>query len=394
MDIQRARYLVSDRGRDDLRSVAGAPAADPVALSTRLRASHEPFVAAALGEQLSLRARASSRIDDPDTWLYTASGLQMMTHPLVAQRRAHRLATLGFAIADLTCGLGGDLRALAETPGPTFGLEQDGPTALLAAANVPRGTVIRGDAARPPLDVGYLAIVLDPSRREGGSREPDPASFSPPWATSLGLAAGASAAVLKGPPGIKDRDIPPAAEVEFVQVGRSLRESALWFGGDAVPGLRRAVHLPSGSTIESTAPEAPDATLPVGSFVLDPESCVTRAGLVRHLAAQVGASLLDHHVAYLTASNATSSPLAAAFEVLDVIPFGVRALKSHLRSRHWRPEEIRRRAFPIEPDELRRLLGKIEGDPVALLCTTLAGKRTVIVARKTPPRPTAKACRQ
>ena len=382
--MQRARYLVSDRGRDDLRSVAGSPAADPVALSTRLRASFEPFAAAALGEQLSLRARASSRIDDPDTWLYTASGLQMMTHPLVAQRRARRLALFGLPIADLTCGLGGDLRALAETPGETLGVDQDGPTSVLAAANVTAASIVRGDAARPPLDIARFAIVLDPSRREGGSREPDPASFSPPWVIALSLAAGASAAVLKGPPGIKDRDIPPAAEVEFVQVRRSLRESALWFGGDAVPGLRRAVHLPSGSAIDSTAPEAPDATLPVGPFILDPESCVTRAGLVRNLAAQLGASLLDRQVAYLTASNAASSPLAAAFEVLDVVPFGVRSLKDHLRSRHWRPDEIRRRAFPVEPDELRRLLGKIDGEPVALLCTTLAGKRTVIVARKLP----------
>jgi len=31
---------------------------------------------------------------------------------------------------------------------------------------------------------------------------------------------------------------------------------------------------------------------------------------------------------------------------------------------------------------LRRLLGRIEGEPVSLLCTTLGGKRTIIVARR------------
>lgn len=387
MDIDRARYLVSPRGRDDLRAVSALPAADPVALSRLLRARFEPAPAAALGEQLTLRERAAGRIADPGSWIFTPSGLQMMTHPLVASRRALRLASLGLPVADLTCGLGGDLRALLTSCGEAVGIDRDKVTALLARANVPGASVIQGDAANAPLDVSRFAIVLDPSRREGGAREPDPASFSPTWPVAVGLASRASAAVLKGPPGIKDRDIPSAAEVEFVQVGRSLRESTLWFGAGVVPGLRRAVHLPSGVTIDSRSPESPGDPAPVGAFVLDPESCVTRAGLVRHLAARLGASLLDPQVAYLTAAGASSGPLAAAFKVLDVVPFGVRALKNHLRARSWRPTEIRRRAFPVEPDELRRLLGAIDGEPVTLLCTTLAARRLVIIA--SPPISTA-----
>jgi hypothetical protein len=68
--------------------------------------------------------------------------------------------------------------------------------------------------------------------------------------------------------------------------------------------------------------------------------------------------------------------------VLDVIPFSVSRLKTRLRERGWRADEIRRRAFPVEPDELRRLLGPSEGERVTLLCTTLAGERTVFVARR------------
>jgi hypothetical protein len=72
--------------------------------------------------------------------------------------------------------------------------------------------------------------------------------------------------------------------------------------------------------------------------------------------------------------------MAATFEVLEVMPFSVSRLKQLLRENRWRADEIRRRAFPIEPDELRRLLGRMEGQPVTLLLTTLAGKRTVIIA--------------
>ena len=105
---------------------------------------------------------------------------------------------------------------------------------------------------------------------------------------------------------------------------------------------------------------------------------------------------------YLTGDAASFNPLAPTFEVLEVVPFGVARVRQLLRERRWRPVEIRRRAFPVEPDELRRLLGRVEGEPIALLCTTIAGTRTVVFARKVedPSRAeragekTAQGCRQ
>jgi hypothetical protein len=201
---------------------------------------------------------------------------------------------------------------------------------------------------------------------------------------------------LKAPPGIDHQLVPDGAEVEFVQVGRSLREATVWLGESCVPGLRRAVLLPSGATIDSGASEVSAMPSPPGQFVFDPESCVTRAGLVRHLAHRLEASLLDSQVAYLTAARPAFDPQAATFEVLDIVPFSIGRLKKCLRGGGWRPDEIRRRAFPLEPDELRRLLGRIEGTPVALLCTTIAGRRTVFVARRLMPvlGETAQGCRQ
>ena len=197
----------------------------------------------------------------------------------------------------------------------------------------------------------------------------------------------AEIASIKGPPGLPHDQVPPGAELEFVQVGRSLREATVWLAddlperADGLP-LLRAVLLPQGVTLSSTDPEAPPECEPVGAVVFDPEGCVTRAGLVRHLGARLGALLLDPQVAYLTASEPAFDPMAATFAVLDVVPFSVARLRKHLRERGWRPDEIRRRAFPVEPDELRRLLGPLEGDQVTLLCTTIQGRRTVIVAER------------
>jgi hypothetical protein len=383
VEIGRARYLVSPDGRAALASLAPVtPRDDPNTLVTRLRRTYPPAAASALSEQALLQAKATARFPADPGMLLTGPGLEMMTHPLVAERRAARLSALGLPVADLTCGLGGDLRACANLGLPAFGLERDPATAILARANVPTAGICIGDAGHPPLHIERYAVILDPSRRDGGRRTFNPAAFSPAWDTCLSLIRTARAGVLKAPPGL-DRDrIPPWAEMEAVQLGREMREVALWAGEGAQPGLRRAVLLPSGADLASTGPECPQDPVPIGRYVVDPESCVTRAGLVRHLGHRMGAALLDAQVAYLSADTPVFDPLAATFEVLDVVPFSVRRLKETLRAHRWRPAEIRRRAFPVEPDELRRLLGRLDGDDVALLCTTLAGARTVIIARR------------
>lgn len=383
MDVSRARYLVSDRGRAALAALPVEHGQlDPVRLSSLLRRDFPADEAAALGEQVTLRARAAARMGNGSSLLFTAEGLEMMTHPAVAARRAARLAALGLPVADLTCGIGGDLGACADAGLRVAGIERDAATALLAAANVPGTAVVRGDATRPPLNLAGMAVIIDPSRRGGTGRRFDPAAFSPPWDVAMSLLSSARAGVLKAPPGIESRHLPPGAEVEFVQMGRSMREAAIWVGAGTSAGLRRAVLLPVGASLDSGAPEAPAGAEPVAEFVFDPESCVTLAGLVRHLAHRLGARLMDERVAYLTADAPAFHPLCATFGVLDVVPFSVERVRERLRLRGWAPAEIRRRAFPVEPDELRHLLGRIEGEQVTLLCTTVAGKRTVVVGRK------------
>lgn len=386
MDLERARYLTSSDGRRALASLDPALGSlDVMALASELRRRFTSGTAAALGEQLALRARARERLGDDAGFLYTGPGLEMITHPVVAERRASRLARLGLPVADLTVGLGGDLRACRAAGLACAGADTDAATALLASANLPGVPVVRADAAHPPFRIGEMAVILDPSRRTDRARTFDPDAFSPPWEVALAVLQQARAGVLKTAPGISDVHLPPEAEVEFVQLGRTLREAALWMGAGAVPGLRRAVLLPQGLELDSTAPAASPAPEAPGAFVFDPVPCVTRATAVLQLGHLLGASLLDRHVAYLTGPEPAHHPMCATFEVLDVLPFSVGRLRTYLRGRGFAAQEIRRRAFPVEPDELRKLLGRQEGTPVALLCTTISGKRTVIVARRSAP---------
>ena len=390
VDLERARYLVSPAGREALeQATAAGYDLEPNRLAAALRKLHPPAESAAIAEQLALNARARTRFGaDYRRMLLSAAGLEMMTHPLVARRRAARLAGTGRRVADLTCGIGSDLSEVAAVSAGAVGIEADAATALIAAANVPAASVIRGDATRLPLHLESHSVLIDPARRGPGGRRFDPAAFSPTWDQCLELLRTAASGVLKAPPGLGHQHVPDWAELEAVQLGRDLRELALWAGSLAEPGLRRAVLLPEGIELDSRAPQSEGLATVIGRYLLDPESCVTRAGLVRHLAAATSSNLLDDQVAYLTTDAAVFHPMAATFEVLDVLPFSIQRLKSHLRTNRLRPDEIRRRAFPVEPDELRRLLGNLQGERVALLCTTIHDQRLVAIARRVyPPTP-------
>ena len=181
------------------------------------------------------------------------------------------------------------------------------------------------------------------------------------------------------------RRVPEECELEFVQYGRGLQEAAIWMGGDARPGLRRAVLLPSGAELTGDAAETDEVRSEAPRFLHDPESCVTRAGLVRQLAYRVRGWRLDQQIAYLGADEPILDPLCATFELLERLPFSLSRLRNLLRERRWVPAEIRRRGFPVEPDELRRLIGKVEGEAVALLCTTVGSERVVFVCRRLLP---------
>ncbi len=384
VNVERARYLVSAAGRSDLAALPPAlEGEEPARLTLALRRRFPAEQAAALAEQVTLRARARARFGAVPLALFTAEGLEMMTHPLVATRRAGRLARLGLPVADLTCGIGGDLHAVAAAGVVALGLERDATTALVAEANVP-GRVAMGDAQAPPCRLEAMAVILDPGRRTGAGRTFDPAQFSPPWDRCVELAARAAAAVIKAPPGLELGLIPADGEMEAVQVGRQLRELTVWRGGDARPGIRRAVLLPSDVSLDSTAPASDAVHARPGRFFFDPEPCVTRAGLVQQLAAMLGAHQMDARVAYLAGDTPVRHPLCATFRVLEVMPFGLKRLREHLRSHGLRPREIRRRAFPVEPDELRGALGRLEGEPVDLALATLGGERLVFLLEQLP----------
>src|SRR5687767_2420680 len=82
---------------------------DDLALSgdARLKSLPAPRRIALL-EQRKLRAKARRKRPDADGMLFTALGMEQLTHAALARHKAGRLPAGLASLADICCGMGGD----------------------------------------------------------------------------------------------------------------------------------------------------------------------------------------------------------------------------------------------------------------------------------------------
>ena len=284
--VTRFATLTGPEGRALLAELVDARVDDDTALrlSDRLRAR---FPAALVADGLTLqrlRDRAAAKFSRARDMMLTRDGLEQASGEAVARHRAARLAG-GGPVADLCCGIGGDLVALA-AHGPVLGVDRDPLHAWMAEHNA----AVYGVAERVRTEVvdvravdltGVAAVFVDPARRSERGRTRD---GEPPLDWCAGLAERVPRVAVKAAPGLDRAAVPPGWEAEFVAVGTDLKEAVLWSPAAAEVTSRATVLCDDG---RHTLLPAPGAAVPVdepGEYLLDPNPAVTRAGLVAELA--------------------------------------------------------------------------------------------------------------
>lgn len=383
--------LLGAEGQALLARLPAYDAASALRLTASLRAEGlpEPLVAAAL-TQARLRARARAKLGDLAGRLYlTEDGLQQATRPEVAALHAQRYVEAGVSsVLDLCCGIGGDLLPLAAAHLRVTGVDRDPFTAAVAAANVEAlglgawASVVVGDAVEVDL-AGVEAVFIDPARRSGRGRTFDPRAYSPSFDAVLAMAAEVPATGAKLAPGFPHAALPAGTEAEWVSVGGDVVECGLWFGPLAGSPPRRATVLPAGVTVVGSG-EVRAPVGPVGRFLHEPDGAVIRAGLVAEVAEPLGATLVDGTIAYLCTEAAVSSPFLTSYEVLDVMPFGLKRLRAALRERGVGSLTVKKRGTAVEPEALRKQL-RLHGDEEAtIVLTRVAGEQQVLLVRPLP----------
>jgi SAM-dependent methyltransferase len=373
--------------------------ADPLSVATEVRRrvrGLSPELAGAAITQAQLRRRGRDKFGaDADLMWFTPDGLEQATRAEVADHRAARFAALAappdppIRVADLCCGIGGDLRALSRAGCTVTGFDKDPLTVEVARANIE--ALKLDDATVKCLDVeasttkhlqrdSFEATFIDPSRRQDGRRVFDLHGVSPPWVfVKQVLHSGPAAA--KMAPGIPHDVVPFDVEAEWVSYRGELKEAVLWSGELATPQVRRrATLLPAGDTM-TDADEVPAEVIPPARFLYEPDPAVVRAHLVGAVARLVGGGLLDATTAYVTSDTKVRTPFARAFEITDAMPFSFKRLRQTLRERGVGSVTIMKRGSAINVEQLRREL-QLKGRRHAVVVLALVnGRRDVLIAQ-------------
>lgn len=341
-------------------------------LGTELRRRWPPELVSAALTQHRLRAAAAAKFRRASGMLFTRDGLEQASAEPVARHRARRYDTVSGPVADLCCGIGGDLVALA-CHHDVLAVDRDPVHIALAVHNAgvygvgARVTTRTGDVRDVDLS-GVTAAFIDPARRDHTGRMPAGAS-EPPLAWCLALAGRVPAVGVKAAPGLPHAAVPDGWELELVADGRELKEAVLWSPALA-RAPRRATILPDGHTL-LPVPGPPVAVRQPGDYLLDPNPAVTRAGLVADLARQLGEGVwqIDPRIAFLSTDRELRTPFARTLRVRDSAPWHEKRFARRLRELGIGAVDIRRRGLAGDVEAIHRRL-KLRGAARATLVIT------------------------
>ncbi|MDO4574518.1 MAG: hypothetical protein Q4D98_04830 [Planctomycetia bacterium] len=360
----------------------------------REKAGISPERAGLVANLWELRRRGAEKFPRSDAMFFTPVGLEQATDAFLAEYKAKRFPE-GVPVADLCCGIGGDLLALAAR-GPVLGVDRDTFTATMAAENVRRwgdGTVenisVEDFLQKYPPE-RFPCLHIDPDRRPEGIRSTQTAFFAPgPEVLERCFQQRRQVAVKLAP----GTEVPDAwekygMEREWLGRDRECRQLVVWLG---VPqgGVRATLVSRRSSDVLRTLAGRPNQEIPVaerpGKYLFDVDSTLLAANLEGALAAEHGLRRLFSAGVYLTGDTPITNDAAlACFEILERLPLDRKKLIRAVAQREWGSVEIKKRGDVPLPEDIRKMLklSKKSRDSGVLFVTRTSEGTVVIVARR------------
>jgi len=384
-------FLLSDVAQAALVELVASDPADELGVLTRLRRRFTAEQAAALVEQVRLRRRAKSKFPDADSMLFTDEALQQATTYEAATYHAKLMVSCGcHTVADLGCGIGGDMLAMARAGLRVFAVEMDPLRARLAQANAlalglgDRVQVVCADWTSLDLPADIDAAFVDPSRRvrEGGGtrRVFSLEQMQPPLSRLLAMQTRLPSLAVKTAPGIPREAVPRGAEVRFVALGYDLKEALLTWGDLSRGDRALAVVLPGPHELIDDGVERPAIVSEPQAVLYEPNPAILRAGLVRLLGVRLGAVQIDESIAYLTSSRAVPTLFARIWSIERHGPFHLKTLNRWLRESGVGRVVIKKRGSAVDSTGFARRLRTVRGGPErTVFLTRCQGKPWMIL---------------
>ncbi len=348
--------------------------------------------AALTTSQLELRQKAHDKFRRADQMLFTRRGLEQSTDEGIALFKRSLIGE-GHAIADLCCGIGGDLLALGQG-NRIVGVDQDEGIGHLAHHNAQvygqKEVSIRCDDVRRLDPEPYDILHLDPDRRPNEKRHSQSWNTEPPWSWIEGLIKDETALILK---------LAPAATLPAQASSRSLRQwiesrgecrqQIAWF--DSLtdrPGAHEAVSVsPEGTPLWSLRGTPEIAVKYAGSplrYLIEPARPVLAAHLSGSLAQTHDLQGLWPSIGYLTADHPAPTLAATSFEIEEFLPYDRKRIRSWLRQRKIGRVEVKKRGTQLDPGQVRKELAGSGENAITLVLAGREKKVTAILCRRIP----------
>ena len=387
------RWLVSNRAADWLDRAASRQTT-LVAIARQLRAGLTSERVHLVLEQAVLRRRGRDKFSSANRMFFTPLGLEQASDERTAAYKAARFPPAA-TVADLCCGIGGDLMALAAR-GPAIGADRNPVVALFAAANCHAARHTTADVhtcdVRHVRLEHYAAWHLDPDRRPEGRRTTRIDRYEPAIdAIRQFLEACHDSAVKLAPAAEVPHEWARRAELEWIGHSRRCKQLVAWFGNLARhPGRRSATVLSRGSEPPRRVIGLPNVEIPVAPsvdrYLFEPHAAVLAAKLAGTLATEYALSAVAPGIGYLTGDRPLSDRALAAFRVTDVLPLDLKRVKELLRRRGIGRLEVKKRGVPHDPEQIRKKL-RVAGEKSATLMIARLGDAVTAILTERLPEP-------
>ena len=300
-----------------------APSANNV---MRVAAATSQEVSSWAFTQWGLRKRAAAKgFPRADDMLFTPEALEQATHFEVARYHASRFPT-GALVADLTCGIGSDLLALAER-GPVKGFELMSEKIEFARHNLAvhgfDADLRKGDCMAAEWDFDYA--FADPSRRVDGRRTLNPDDFEPNPPKLAERMSRLKLGLMKLSPLLRDDLLVSLGqELAFVSYAGECREALVSCGSEAVAG-RFALKVETGEKLP--AGEALFMVEEPNAFFYEADPAAIRA----HGLASFSMAALGDSNGYLTSDREVRIVWLTGYRVLGAGRFDMKTTRGMLK---------------------------------------------------------------
>lgn len=263
-------------------------------------------------------------------------------------------------VLEIGTGAGSDTAAIASKVDFVTSIEADKDVAMMARQNlelqnIKNFEIINGRAEELELQLSkFDGLWCDPSRRDPQGRIKDPEQYRPSLSFVMELNV-AGPRGIKVSPALNLGTLPCGWSRQFIGVGDECIEQTLWHNTSVKDGSLYLADLDyhwAPNEVSSCA--AISSVADLKGYLVEPHAALIRSGFLSVWYLEHECKLIDSNIAFGTCLKPSKSPLSRYFEILEVMPFKLKLLRSLLKQRKWTNKiEIKIRGFPESPETLR-----------------------------------------